>query len=479
MIELRVFEGEDDDLRDITVAYHNVNFFLFATLEQRPVAAGRIHAPGPPSVAVLNGCNVAGINYLERPSPAGYFIFPDLSVRHEGYYRLTFGLFEQVKDPRDADIDNPFPTQDLTGTGDQGGKPPKHNASVQRLEVRSQEFQVFSAKKFPGLDRSTGLSIGLSDQGCRVRIRRDVRMRKRAKPKPSDQQMGGDLSRGRYGAQDGTPMPHDRARSGSHCSRDGSQYGERPLSIHSNDHYSHGPAPALTPAAPMVGQGFTMPGTPTSSLPPAGPYAPQSAYPSPVAPAPSRGHEYAQPPSPYRPYEHRPSDASTVYGPPVHDTRRTSDASSYHRPSDASIYRPHEQSAYRPQEPVYRAPESSLYRPEPVHYQHQSSSYHSSGPNDGRNHSAHYSYGPGSHRNTLVPEKPLLPPVRDLLNSSDMLHSEQNGKRALNTPSYDDSLKRGMRPNLDYEPEEKPFPGLLEYKRANGTTSHVPGAQNF
>lgn len=48
-----------------------------------------------------------------------------------------------------------------------------------RLEVKSVPFHVFSAKKFPGLAESTILSRTVAEQGCRVRIRRDVRMRRR------------------------------------------------------------------------------------------------------------------------------------------------------------------------------------------------------------------------------------------------------------------------------------------------------------
>lgn len=48
-----------------------------------------------------------------------------------------------------------------------------------RLEVKSKPFIVFSAKKFPGLTESTTLSRIVAEQGCRVRIRRDVRMRRR------------------------------------------------------------------------------------------------------------------------------------------------------------------------------------------------------------------------------------------------------------------------------------------------------------
>lgn len=125
---------------------------------------------------------VAGMAYLDRPTPAGYFIFPDLSVRHEGKYRLSFNLYEEQKDPKDADVES--------GLGGQEGAKvtPLRNGTNStapqahchfRLEVKSEPFAVYSAKKFPGLKESTSISRVVSEQGCRVRIRRDVRMRRR------------------------------------------------------------------------------------------------------------------------------------------------------------------------------------------------------------------------------------------------------------------------------------------------------------
>jgi hypothetical protein len=161
IVELRVFEGD----QEITFAY-NANFFLFATLENaRAIAPGRA-PPTTPSFPVLTGTPVAGMAYLDRPSPAGYFIFPDLSVRHEGKYRLSFALYEELKDPKDMDPED----RSAVNVHAQGGV----DAHVShRLEVKSFPFTVFSAKKFPGLTESTALSRMVAEQGCRVRIRRD------------------------------------------------------------------------------------------------------------------------------------------------------------------------------------------------------------------------------------------------------------------------------------------------------------------
>lgn len=187
MVELRIFEsepGNETQKTDITFAY-NANFFLYATLDTaRPVAHGRV--TGPPSCPVLTGVPVAGVAYLDRPSQAGYFIFPDLSVRHEGRYRLTFHLYEEIKDAKDADKDSnlPIPNQIVRPNTSKPGTP---QAFLHfRLEVKTVPFTVYSAKKFPGLATSTSLSRIIAEQGCRVRIRRDVRMRRRGDKREED-----------------------------------------------------------------------------------------------------------------------------------------------------------------------------------------------------------------------------------------------------------------------------------------------------
>jgi len=161
--------------QDITFGYE-ANFFLYASLElARPMAHGRNHpAPSQPP-PVLTGMPVSGMAYLDRPVEAGYFIFPDLSVRHEGRYKLAFNLYEQTKKDQDLDAEPSPQSQQNAPNG-------PHDADSSfdfRMEVKSDSFHVWSAKKFPGLKESTVLSRTVAEQGCRVRIRRDVRMRRR------------------------------------------------------------------------------------------------------------------------------------------------------------------------------------------------------------------------------------------------------------------------------------------------------------
>ncbi|ESU06761.1 hypothetical protein FGSG_11955 [Fusarium graminearum PH-1] len=166
VVELRIVEGPTlEEGKDVTFDY-NANFFLYASLEHaRPIASCRVSTPTTNNPPILTGVPASGMAYLDRPSEAGYFIFPDLSVRHEGLYRLTFSLFETTKEEQDFDIQ---PAD--------GDLPPGVDF---RMEIKTDPFSVFSAKKFPGLMESTQLSKTVADQGCRVRIRRDVRMRKR------------------------------------------------------------------------------------------------------------------------------------------------------------------------------------------------------------------------------------------------------------------------------------------------------------
>ncbi|KAK8200906.1 hypothetical protein M8818_006224 [Zalaria obscura] len=202
IVELRIFEGEGFE-KDITFQL-NANYFLFATLEQaREIAHGRVDPQR--NAPVLTGTPVAGMVYLDRPSPAGYFIFPDLSVRHEGKYRLSFSLYEELKEDKD---DDPADDNSMKAPG-------VDNHVTHRLEVRSVPFTVFSAKKFPGLSTSTNLSRTVAEQGCRVRIRRDVRMRRR------------DKGSGKDGYDDDTP--YDRAKQAATPDA----YGQSSISGHS------------------------------------------------------------------------------------------------------------------------------------------------------------------------------------------------------------------------------------------------------
>ncbi|KIX94127.1 uncharacterized protein Z520_10153 [Fonsecaea multimorphosa CBS 102226] len=271
VVELKVFINDVD-----TTMQYDATFMLYASLEvARPIAGGKMHVP--PAIPVLAGVTIASAAYLEKPKRAAYFIFPDLSVRHEGWYRLRFSLFEGVKHDLDADLGKPFVRAERDC--DTLTAPVRHEGVFNRMEVLSTPFQVYSAKKFPGLNQSTALSMMVADQGCRVRIRRDVRQRKRR------QKSGADIDDAPSSYQ-GTPQPGyrnlDHSRSESRNSI-GTQ--------HENDDRNRDPAEALWARQDAVmreqylkyGPGSTigLPSAvlppPTTSMPPPPPYNPSAA----------------------------------------------------------------------------------------------------------------------------------------------------------------------------------------------------------
>lgn len=269
---------------------------LFASLvHARPMARGTL-APTH-ACPVITGVCVAGAAYLAKPSNAAYFIFPDLSVRHEGFYNLKFDLFEQTK--RVADMDEGVtvnPAQQSTFEKPLPGK--EHESMVNRGCIISDPFQVFSAKKFPGLQPSTELSKVIADQGCRVRIRRDVRQRRPGERKgksEDDHSQRGVYNYQRDGSHDSQhefiqpgPLPSQRRMSidsqASQCYAQARQLSYSQSTM---------PSPAL-PGPSRYGQDRTAPTTPLVA-----------------EPEPMPGYGYNMPPMRQAPVQHGQGPASS------------------------------------------------------------------------------------------------------------------------------------------------------------------------
>jgi hypothetical protein len=325
VVELRIFADETD----ITFSY-NANFFLYATLEvARPMAHGRVQ-PSAPQIPVLTGMPVSGMAYLDRPTEAGYFIFPDLSVRHEGLYKLSFNLYEETKEDKDADVE---PTKDdkpsATGASD--------SAFMWRMEVKSLAFTVFSAKKFPGLAESTGLSRTIAEQGCRVRIRRDVRMRRRDEKSNRDFEENAAEDEYARAGRAATPASREsyRHRSISNSSEEGRQpypdQQRRPSGDYQSAPYpNHYPAPS-TPHTSGP-QNYLSFGNSSSAQYQAPPPPPQFTQPQSQPPTPNQngyphsGPQYRQPtPQSNYGFSERPSypPQYASSNPPVREVRES------------------------------------------------------------------------------------------------------------------------------------------------------------
>ncbi|KAG2205094.1 hypothetical protein INT47_002188 [Mucor saturninus] len=144
----------------------NPYFFLYATLTDTSGETDLHFVHGNRTTA---GTVVQSLHKLKDVdnTDGGFFIFSDISIRLEGFYRLKFTLYE---------IDGFF---------------------VKRMcSIVSNVFQVYSPKSFPGMSESTFLTRSFSDQGVRIRIRKEPRSslstssnhKKRRKDKVSDEE---------------------------------------------------------------------------------------------------------------------------------------------------------------------------------------------------------------------------------------------------------------------------------------------------
>jgi hypothetical protein len=114
------------------------------------------------SSTYLTGSLVSSIHKLKDSlsTEGGFFVFGDLCVKQEGRYRLRFTLYER----------------DLY---------PSNGAYSFVSELVSNVFTVFAPRRFTGMAESTALTRLFSDQGVKLRQRKEARTltsRKRGRP---------------------------------------------------------------------------------------------------------------------------------------------------------------------------------------------------------------------------------------------------------------------------------------------------------
>jgi Velvet factor len=98
-----------------------------------------------------------------------WFILQDLSVRTEGMFRLRFSFLNLGKYSLFPTISDNSPPQ--TGDHRRPGVSLNTGTSKVQTTAMSESFQVFSAKKFPGMIESTELSRKFASQGIRIPVR--------------------------------------------------------------------------------------------------------------------------------------------------------------------------------------------------------------------------------------------------------------------------------------------------------------------
>ncbi|KAK9235837.1 velvet factor, partial [Lipomyces kononenkoae] len=125
-------------------------FFMCANLYD-PVVDTPIARPPSETLA---GTLVSSLHRVRDSNDreGGYFVFGDLSIKLEGRFRLQFNLFEMLESVPYVYI----------------------GAQVEFItSTISDVFTVYSSRQFPGVLESTSLSRQFSDQGVRLRLRKE------------------------------------------------------------------------------------------------------------------------------------------------------------------------------------------------------------------------------------------------------------------------------------------------------------------
>lgn len=123
-------------------------YFIVANL----VTEDDPETPLMPVQNYLSGTTVSSLYRLRDVdnSDGGFFVFGDLAVKKEGKFKLRFSLFEIVE----GQVNN-------------------------RKTILSNTFTVYIPKQYPGPVEATFLSRTFSDQGVKMRIRKEHRLQSR------------------------------------------------------------------------------------------------------------------------------------------------------------------------------------------------------------------------------------------------------------------------------------------------------------
>ncbi|KAJ2505095.1 hypothetical protein H4217_009296, partial [Coemansia sp. RSA 1939] len=127
------------------VYLHNPYYFMYATLMDER-GERELNTLNDKKARTMTGSVVASLAHLKDidGNDGAFFVFPDLSVRCEGVYKLKFSLFEIVG-----------------------------NQVFFCKSITSDVFTVYSAKKFPGMEESTRLTKLFAEQGLKIRVRKE------------------------------------------------------------------------------------------------------------------------------------------------------------------------------------------------------------------------------------------------------------------------------------------------------------------
>jgi hypothetical protein len=90
------------------------------------------------------------IRDIDTGAPQYVFVFPDLSIRQEGHYKLRVSVYQRLGEE-----------------------------IIYRGSTVTNTFRVYAAKEFPGMAKTTTLTHLLKDFGIRVKSSKSIRGKRR------------------------------------------------------------------------------------------------------------------------------------------------------------------------------------------------------------------------------------------------------------------------------------------------------------
>lgn len=167
MLELKVSSEIDPSQQFLQNPYLFVSVSLYKHDKDEPIE-------GTP-FDILTGTLVSSLHRLKDVTnkDGAFFIFGDISIKVQGTYRLRFTLYElQPSYFTLADLEQ---HKDLERYQGAALDPPEYGTYQCLGHVLSDKFNVVLPKDFKGLEESTYLSRAFSDQGVRLRLRKEAR----------------------------------------------------------------------------------------------------------------------------------------------------------------------------------------------------------------------------------------------------------------------------------------------------------------
>lgn len=164
--------NDEDDNEDFLGAedpnIHSNNFDINSLSQinnsENVTLVNKLDDPAPTRNLIGNNVTNAFKLYDDQNRLGIWFVLQDLSIRIEGQFKLKFSLFKLSPTTIFESIDSNVNDVDLNAPG----------KAIPILDFKySDVFQVYSAKKFPGVMDSTPLSKAFAGQGVKIPIRRD------------------------------------------------------------------------------------------------------------------------------------------------------------------------------------------------------------------------------------------------------------------------------------------------------------------